>query len=94
MEAMDKIADDKKDAARRHNNKILYWYVNKLRGNGQSVLVPVKGRNGATIIEKERVKERWPEHFDNVLNRDRVTGKDIEKNGKVCDTGSEVRFSL
>ena len=26
------------------------------------------------------------EHFENVLNRDRVTTKDIEENEKVCDT--------
>ena len=26
------------------------------------------------------------EHFENVLNRDTVAGKDIEENEKVCDT--------
>ena len=86
MEVMDKIAEDLEDAARRHNSKILYWHVNKLRGSSQSGLVPVKDRNGATINDKERVKERWAEHFENVLNRDRVAGKDIEENEKVCDT--------
>ena len=46
---MAKIAKDLKDVARRHNSKILYWHDNKLRGTTQSGLVPVKGRNGATI---------------------------------------------
>ena len=32
------------------------------------------------------VKERWAENFENVLNCDRVIGKDIQKNGRVCDT--------
>ena len=32
-------------------------------------------------------------HFDNVLNRDRVTRKDIEENEKVCDT-LEVKEDL
>ena len=86
MEAIDKIADDLKDAARRHNSKILYWHVNKFKGRSQSRLVPVKDRNGATISDKEKVKERWAEHFENVLNRSRVAGKDIDENKKVCDT--------
>ena len=30
VEAMDKIAKDLENAARRHNSKILYWQVNKL----------------------------------------------------------------
>ena len=42
MDAMDKISEDLEDAARWHNNKILSWHVKKLRGNSQSVLVPVK----------------------------------------------------
>ena len=57
MEAMDKIAEDLEDAARRHNSKILYWHVNKLKGSSQSGLVPVKDRNGATISDKEKVKK-------------------------------------
>ena len=40
----------------------------------------------AIISDKERVKERWAEHFENVPSRDRCTGKDIEENEKVCDT--------
>jgi hypothetical protein len=34
-----------------------------------------------------------PEYFKNVLNRDRVKRKDIEKNGKVYDT-SDVMEDL
>ena len=86
MEAMDKIAEDLEDAARRHNSKILYWHVNKLKGSSQSRLVPVKDRNGATISDKEKVKERWVEHFENMRNQDTVAGKDIDRNEKVCDT--------
>ena len=86
MEALDKIAEDLEDAARRHNSKILYWHVNKLKGSSQSGLVLVKDRNGVTISDKEKVKERWAEHFENVLNRDTVAGKDIAENEKVCDT--------
>ena len=36
------------------------------------------------MIRKEL--KRWDEHFKNVRNRDRVVGKAIEENEKVCDT--------
>ena len=61
------------------NRKILYWHVNKLKGSSQSELVPVEDRNGATISDKEKVKERWVENFENVLDRDTVAGKDIDE---------------
>ena len=41
---------------------------------------------GATISDKNRVKERWTKHFENVLNRDTGVGKDIGENEKVCDS--------
>ena len=40
----------------------------------------------ATISDKERVKARWVEHLENVLNQDTVAGIDIDENEKVCDT--------
>ena len=54
MEAMNRIAEDLQDEARRYNSKILYWYVNKLRRSTQSGLVPVKDRNGATFSGKKK----------------------------------------
>ena len=88
MEAMDKITEDLEDAVRRHNSINIVLDVNKLRENCRSGLVPVKGRNGVTISDKQRVKEeKWAEHFETVLNRDRFVGKEIEENEKKgCDT--------
>ena len=43
-------------------------------------------RNGATISDEEKVKERWVEHFENVLNRDTIAGKDTDENENFCDT--------
>ena len=43
MEAMDKIAEDVEDAARRHSSSILYFHVYKLRENSQSG--PVLGKD-------------------------------------------------
>ena len=69
---------------------IIVKYCTDMLINSEGVVnldfVTVKDRNGATISDKERVKERWAEHFENLLNRDRVAGKDIEENEKVCDT--------
>ena len=42
--------------------------------------------NETKISDKERIKERWVENFENHWNRDTVAGKDIDENGKVCDT--------
>ena len=58
MDSMDKITEDLEDAAKRYISKILCWHVNKLRRSSQSGLVPFKDRNGITISDKERVKER------------------------------------
>ena len=37
-------------------------------------------------MDKDKVKEKWVEYFENVLNRDTVKGIDIEEHEKVCDT--------
>ena len=64
----------------------MYGHANKLKGRSQCGIVPVKDRNRGTVSDKERVRERWVEHFENVLNRYRVTGKDTEENVKACNT--------
>jgi hypothetical protein len=54
-EAMNKIAEHLENAALRHNRKIVYWHVDKLRGNSQIGFVPVKDMNETTVTDKERV---------------------------------------
>ena len=83
VEAKDKIVEDLEHLARRHISKILYWHVNRLTGNSQSGLVPVRDRIQTTISDKERVKKGRSEHFE---NRDGFARKDIEENEKDCDT--------
>lgn len=41
VETLGKVPDDPEDAARQHDTKMLYWYVNKMRGTSQSGFVPV-----------------------------------------------------
>ena len=43
----------------------------------QFVTAKLFDRNRTKISDKERVKERWVENFENQRNRDTVTGKDI-----------------
>jgi len=38
--------------------------------------------NGDTICNKERVKDRWAKRFEDILNKNSVTGKDIVENKK------------
>ena len=82
VEAMDKIAEDLVDGIieKYYTGTLIKWK------SSQSELDPVKDKNRATISDKEKVKERWVEHFENVLNRDTVAGKYIDENEKVCDT--------
>ena len=82
---MEATTEDLKEAARRHNCKIFYYHMKKLRGDSQSRLSPLEDTNGATVSDKEQVIKRWTEHLENVLNRNQVTENDIEKNEKVCD---------
>ena len=79
VEATDKIAENLEDAARWHNSKILYWHVNKLRESSQSELVPVKDNNKVTSCDKERVKERWAEHFENVIELQQKVERKMKK---------------
>ena len=41
---------------------------------------------GPQLVIRKKLKKDGQEHFENVLNRDTVAGKDIEENEKVCDT--------
>ena len=56
VEVMDNIAKDLEDAARRHNSKILYWHVHKLKGSSQSGLVPVKIGMGPQLVIRKELK--------------------------------------
>ena len=68
---------------------IIVKYCSDMLMNSEGVdnldFVTVKDRNGDTISDKERVKGRWAEHFENVLNQNRANGKDVERNEKVDD---------
>ena len=49
-----------------------------MRMNSQSGLVSVKERNNARIRDKDRFKQKWAENFENLLNYNKVAGKNRE----------------
>jgi hypothetical protein len=49
VETMDETAEDLEGVAKRHNSKILYWHVSRLKGSGESRLVPVKIGTGSHL---------------------------------------------
>ena len=54
---------------------------------------PVKDGNGNLTSDKESVKERKAEHFENMPIHDKVRGNEIETNEKACkNLDSEGRF--
>ncbi|XP_046976400.1 uncharacterized protein LOC124542503 [Vanessa cardui] len=46
--------------------------IRKLVGNSHRVSVPIKSTNGTLLVSKEDVLNRWSEHFNNLLNVDRL----------------------
>ena len=79
VEVMDKIAEDIEDAARWHNSEILFPAYMLINQEG-IVNLKISQLKTGIINDKERVKERWEEHFPNVLNRNIIARKDIENN--------------
>ena len=70
----------KRDAQRRWGKKLqetfgkdkrMFWKeVGKTRVGEKRIEEKVKDKNGDLIVESEKVRERWKEHFDELLNVD------------------------
>ena len=56
VEDVDKIAEGLEVLARQYNCKILYWYIDKFRGNSQSGLVLVKHVIGPQLAIRKELK--------------------------------------
>ena len=57
------------ESARNRNIKDLYAITRKLYGKFSKPERPVKDKEGKQIVNKEEQKQRWVEHFEEVLNR-------------------------
>uniref|UniRef100_A0A914V3E1 Reverse transcriptase domain-containing protein n=1 Tax=Plectus sambesii TaxID=2011161 RepID=A0A914V3E1_9BILA len=56
-------------AADRNDSKTLYQIVREVSGSSTGRGVPIKDRNGRTLLTQEEREKRWVEHFSQVLNQ-------------------------
>ena len=56
-------------AADKNDTKTLYRIVRELTGARSNANVPIKDKNGKTLLTKEEQDARWIEHFKETLNQ-------------------------
>ena len=67
-----RIASDLENEARRHNTRALYQKVGELKGSSRTDMGFLREKDGQLIEDgMERIRERWKEHFDQLLNAGR-----------------------
>ena len=66
---VDKLAEAAEEAAKKGKMRDVYQYTRKLSGKFKKVSRPVKSKEGKTIASTNEQKQRWVEHFEEVLNR-------------------------
>ena len=66
---LNKLAEKAEKAANSGQMRTLYQTTKTLSGKFSRSEVPVKDKDGRTVFEKEAQKERWVEHFKELLNR-------------------------
>jgi len=97
-------ADEIQAAADRNDSKRFYEALNTIYGPRSSGSSPLLDSDGTTLItEKDKILERWAEHFEAVLNRpstindeaiDRMPQVNINTTMDVLPTESEVRKAI
>jgi hypothetical protein len=63
------LADQAEEAARHGNTRELYTTIKRLSGKYSKPERPVKGKDGQPIPDEEGQRNRWAEHFEELLNR-------------------------
>ncbi|KAL3888482.1 hypothetical protein ACJMK2_000849, partial [Sinanodonta woodiana] len=63
------LATEAEEAAHHGNTRDLYATIKKLSGKFAKPERPIKDRNGRAIPDEEGQKNRWVEHFQELLNR-------------------------
>ena len=63
------LATEAEEAAHHGNMRDLYGTIKKLSGKFSKPERPVKDKEGRTIPDKEGQRNRWVEHFEELLNR-------------------------
>ena len=57
-----KKAEEARLAAHSKNSRLIYQIIKDLYGPQQSIFVPLKSKDGATLKRPEDIKKRWCEH--------------------------------
>ena len=63
------LAERAEEAASYGDSQTLYDTIRRISGNFGKPDVPVKDKDGNFIPGKQRQKERWTEHLEELLNR-------------------------
>ncbi|BFY97740.1 hypothetical protein BsWGS_00780 [Bradybaena similaris] len=63
------LATDAEAAAKTGNSKTLHHIMKQLCNSPHTTNVPIKDNNGNLLVLEEEQKQRWAEHFKELLNR-------------------------
>uniref|UniRef100_A0A914XEZ9 Reverse transcriptase domain-containing protein n=1 Tax=Plectus sambesii TaxID=2011161 RepID=A0A914XEZ9_9BILA len=66
---IERITEEAQIAANRNDSKTLYQIVREVSGSSMGRGIPIKDRNGQTLLTQEEREKRWVEHFSQVLNQ-------------------------
>ncbi|CAG5124916.1 unnamed protein product, partial [Candidula unifasciata] len=63
------LACDAETAARTGNNKAVFHIMKQLCNHTPTANAPIKDKQGKLLLSEEQQKQRWAEHFREILNR-------------------------
>ncbi|XP_078682384.1 uncharacterized protein LOC144916861 [Branchiostoma floridae x Branchiostoma belcheri] len=66
---LDNKATEAQKAADRNDTRTLYRIARDLSGSNSGTGVPIKDKNGKTLLSEEEQNQRWAEHFKETLNQ-------------------------
>ncbi len=98
----DGVAKEAQDAAEMGQMKTVYEATRKLCNDFPKKIGMVKDKNGKLLTEEQEIRDRWKEHFMEVLNREEPERiAEIEDNQDILDeistepiTEAEIRVAL
>ena len=79
---MEKKAEEAEEAAANKDSRALFRIVRDISGKSSGGNVPVKDKNGKTLLSEQEQSERWVEHFRETLNQpepDTLVNFDVEE---------------
>lgn len=80
-----RIAKEAEEAAARFDMKDLYRKVKTLSSKKSPNDQPIYDKNGTLLAMEDRQRERWREHFDEVLNQSGLDGYDFASTNTESD---------